>query len=145
MQIFFYRLRTKSLVEKLSGPLLQPEVRALQVAFLIHAAYSSSSHASHIVIPLLSTGSRSSYCSKLVYMLKILFDRDTNKCFDKDITKYLDKYHNKSINKYKAKIINKHENKSIHKYNTKYIKKCILQPLPQVQPWHHSHAILALP
>ena len=56
-----------------------------------------------------------------------------------------DKYHNKRINKYKAKLINKHENKRINKYKTKYIKKYILQPLPQVQPLHHSHAILALP
>ena len=31
-------------------------------------------------------------------MLKLLFDRDTNKCFDKDITEYLDKYYNKHIN-----------------------------------------------
>ena len=79
--------------------------------------------------------------SKLVYMLKMLFDRDTNKCFDKDITKYLDKYHNKRINKYKDKLINKHENKRIDKYKTKYI----LQPLLQAQPLHHSHAILAQP
>ena len=74
-------------------------------------------------------------------MLKMLFDSDTNKCFDKDITKYLDKYHNKRIYKYKAKLINKHENKRIDKYKTKYIR----QPLPQVQPLHYSHAILALP
>ena len=78
-------------------------------------------------------------------MIKILFDKDTNKCFDKDITKYLDKYHNKRIYKYKAKLINKHENKRIDKYKTKYIKKYILQPLPQAQPLHQSHAIVTLP
>ena len=75
----------------------------------------------------------------------MLCDRDTNKRFDKDITKYLDKYHNKRIIKYKDKLINKHENKRIDKYKTKYIKKYILQPLPQMQPSHHSHAIIALP
>ena len=78
-------------------------------------------------------------------MLKILFDRDTNKCFDKYITEYVDKYHNKRIYKYRAKLINKHENKCIDQYKTKYIKKYILQSLPQVQPLHHSHTILALP
>ena len=105
---------------------MQPEVRAVQVAILIHAAYSRSSHASHRIILQLSTGSRSSFRSRLLYMLKMLFDRDTNKSFDKDITVYLDKYHNKHINKYKAKLINKHENKRIDKYKTKYIKKYIL-------------------
>ena len=33
----------------------------------------------------------------------------------------------------------------IDKFETKYIKKYILQPLPQVQPSHHSHAIITLP
>ena len=44
------------------------------------------------------------FAQRFVYMLKFLFDSDTNKCFkfNKDITEYLDKYHNKSINKYKA-------------------------------------------
>ena len=115
-RLFFDLLRAKSLVEKLSGPLLQPEVRAVHLAILIHAAYSCSSHSFHRIIPPLSTVSRSAFRSRLVYMLKILFDRDTNKCFDKDMTEYLDKYHNKSINKYKAKLINKHENKRIQKY-----------------------------
>ena len=75
----------------------------------------------------------------------MLCDRDTDKCFDTDITEYLDKYHKKRINKYRAKLINKHKNKRINKYKTKYIKKYILQPLPQVQPSHHSHAIVTLP
>ena len=35
---------------------------------------------------------RFSFCSRRFYKLKILLDRDTNKCFDKDLTKYLDKY-----------------------------------------------------
>ena len=95
------------------------------MAILIHAAYSCSSHAFHRIIPL-STVSLSAFRSRLVYMFKMLFDRDTNKCFDKDITEYLDKYHNKSINKYKAKLINKHETKRIYKYKTKYIKNYIL-------------------
>ena len=64
---------------------------------------------------LLSRLSRSSYRSRLVYMLKSLFDRDTNKCLDKDIIKYLDKYHNKRIIKYKAELINKNEKKRINK------------------------------
>ena len=91
---------------------MQPEVRGVQVVILIHAAYSRSSHACHRIIPPLSTGSRSSFRSRLVCMIKImmLFDRNTNKSFNKDITKYLDKYHNKSINKYTAKLINVHEN-----------------------------------
>ena len=84
-------------------------------------------------------------------MLNILFNRDTNKCFDKDITKYLYnlqyKYHNKHINKYKTKLINKHEKQAqnLDKYKTKYIKKYILQPLPQVQPLHHSRTDPTLP
>ena len=61
------------------------------------------------------------------------------------VPQYLDKYHNKRIDKCKAKLINNHENQRIDKYKNKYIKKYILQPLPQVQPLHHSHAILALP
>ena len=80
---FFYRLRTKSLVEKMRGPLLQPEVRAVQVAILIHTAYSHSPHTCHRIIPPLSTASRSYFRSTLVtplvYMLRMLFDRDTNK------------------------------------------------------------------
>ena len=75
----------------------------------------------------------------------MLCDRDISKCFDKDITEYLDKYHNERINKYKDKLIYKHENKRIDKYKTKYIKKYILQPLPQVQPSHHSHSSNAAP
>ena len=70
----------------------------------------------------------------------MLCDRDISKCFHKDITEYLDKYHNKHINTYKDKLIYKHENKRIDKYKTKYIKKYILQPLPLVQPSHHSHS-----
>ena len=70
-------------------------------------------------------------------MLKFLSDRDTNKVPGQ--------VPHQCINKYKAKLINKHENKRIDKYKTKYIKKYILQPLPQVQPLHPSHAILALP
>ena len=61
------------------------------------------------------------------------------------MTEYLDKYYTKRINRYKARLINKHENNRIDNYKTKYIKKYILQLLPQVQPLHHSHAILALP
>ena len=105
---------------------MQPEVCAVQVAILIHEAYARSSHSCHCIILPLSTGSHSSFSARLVYMLKMLFDRDTNKCFNKDITQYLAKYHNKQINKYKAKLINKHKNKHIDKYKTKY-----LQPLPQ--------------
>ena len=75
----------------------------------------------------------------------MLCDRDISKCFDKDITEYLDKYHNERNNKYKDKLIYKHENKRIDKYKTKYIKKYILQPLPQVQPSHHSHSSNAAP
>ena len=71
----------------------------------------------------------------------MLCDRDISKCFDKDITEYLDKYHNERINKYKDKLIYKHENKRIDKYKTKYIP----QPLPQVQPSHHSHSSNAAP
>ena len=41
-QLYFYCLRTKSLVEKLRGALLQPVVRTVQVAILIRAAYSRS-------------------------------------------------------------------------------------------------------
>ena len=56
--IFWLGLRTKSLDKKLSRPLLQPEVRAVQVAILIYATYSRSSHACHLIILQLSTGSR---------------------------------------------------------------------------------------
>ena len=59
------------------------------------------------------------------------------------MTEYLDKYYTKRIIRYKARLINKHENNRIDNYKTKYIKKYILQLLPQVQPLHHSHAILA--
>ena len=48
---------------------------------------------------------KASFRSSRVFSLKMLCDRDTNKCFDKDITEYLDKYHNKRINKYKDKLI----------------------------------------
>ena len=64
---------------------MQPEVRAVQVTILIHAAHSHSSHASHAcpyITLQLFTGSCSSFSSRLFYRLKILFDRDTNKCFD---------------------------------------------------------------
>ena len=88
---------------------------------------------------------KASFSSSLFYRLKKLCNRDTTKCLCKDITKYLDKYHNKCINKYKDKLINKHKNKLIDKYKTKYFKKFILQPFPQVQPSHHSHAIVTLP
>ena len=67
----------------------------------------------------LSTGSHSSFCSRLVHMLKMLLERDTNKYSDKDITEYLGKCQNKSINKYEDKLINKHENKHINNYKTK--------------------------
>ena len=60
IDIIFARLSTKSLVENLRGPLLQPEVRAVQVTVLIHAAQSCSSHAYYYITPPLSTGSRSS-------------------------------------------------------------------------------------
>ena len=81
---------------------MQPEVRAVQVAIIIYAAYSRSSHACqcyHYIKSLLSTGSRSSCCSRGVYWLKMLLDRDTNNCFDKDITTYLGMYQNKRIYK----------------------------------------------
>ena len=42
IDIIFARLSTKFFVEKLRGPLLQPEVRAVQVKVLIHAAQSCS-------------------------------------------------------------------------------------------------------
>ena len=147
IDLIFARLSTKSFVEKLRGPLLQPEVRAVQVIILIHAAHSCSSHACYFLTPQHSTDSGSSFCSRLLYQLKILFNRDINKCFDKDIAEHLDKYNNKRIitSKYKAKLIKKHENKRIDKYKTKYIKQYILQPLPQVQPSHHSHAIVTPP
>ena len=48
-------------------------------------------------------------------MLKMLLDRDTDKCYDKDIIEYLVKFQNKLINKYKDKLINKHKNKLIYK------------------------------
>ena len=60
IEIIFARLSTKSFVE-LRGPLWQPEVRALQVTVLIHAAQSCSSHAYYYITPTLSTGSRSSF------------------------------------------------------------------------------------
>ena len=48
----FYHLSTKFLVENLRGPLLQPDVRAVQVTILIHAAHSvrdiTHSHIQHI-------------------------------------------------------------------------------------------------
>ena len=90
-----------------------PEVCAVQVAILIHAVYSRSSHACHSIKPPLSTGPHSSFRSRLVYMLKMLLNKDTKKYLDKDKTDYLDKYQNKCINKYKDKLINKHENKHI--------------------------------
>ena len=69
---------------------------------------------------------KASFRSSRFYRLKMLCDRDTNKCFDKDITKYLDKNHNKCFYldknhniKYKDKLINKHENKRIDKHKTK--------------------------
>ena len=101
IDIIFARLSTKFFVEKLRGPLLQPEVRAVQVTILIHAAHSCSFHACYYMTLPLSTGSRSSFRSRRFYRPKIFFDRDTNKCFDKDRTEYLDKYHNKHINNYK--------------------------------------------
>ena len=42
IDIIFARLSTKFFVEKLRGPLLQPEVRAVQVKVLIYAAQSCS-------------------------------------------------------------------------------------------------------
>ena len=134
---YFDRLRTKSFVKNLGGqPLLQPEdcdVKWPRRIFTLLSCPHSNKLPSH-----------SSFRSRMFYMLnKMLLDRDTNKCFDKDITEYLDKYQNKHINKYKDKLINlnKHENST----KTRYFKKYILQPLPQVQPSHHSHAILTLP
>ena len=79
----------------------------------------------------------------------MLFNRDTNKGLDTDITEFRDRYHNKHINKYKTKLINKHENKRIDKYKTKSLSKSRLRSksftLPQVQPSHHSYAIVTLP
>ena len=74
------------------------EVRAIQEVILIHAAYSRSSHARHwITLPspqvqapqILDFAHRR---SRLFYRLKMLSNRNTNKCFDEDIRKYLDKY-----------------------------------------------------
>ena len=49
------------------------------------------------------TGSRRSNCFPFhpgnFYTLKMLLDRNTNKCFYKDTAKHLDKYQNNCINK----------------------------------------------
>ena len=83
-------MRTKYLVEKLSRPVCRLRFTLFKWPF----SYTLHIHA-HLV-PVTALYRRfPQFHSKLVYMLKMLFDRDTNKCFDKDITKYLDKYHNK--------------------------------------------------
>ena len=55
IDLIFARLSTKSFVEKSRGPLLQPEVHAVQMTILNHAAHSRSSHAGHYITPQLFT------------------------------------------------------------------------------------------
>ena len=153
IDLIFARLSTKFFVEKSRGPLLQPEVRAVQVTILIHAAHSRSSHARHYITPQLSTGSRSPFRLRQFYRLKMLFDSDTTKCFNKDITEYLDKYQNKSINKYKAKLTNKHENMRIDKHNTRTSRssyfnrylRCSPTTTPTPSSWCPNTASTPLP
>ena len=64
---------------------------------------------------------------RLFYKLKMLHDRDTNKCLN--IIEDLDKCQKKPINKYKDKLIDKHENTG------KHIEKCKNQMHQQVHPW----------
>ena len=74
------------------GPLLQPEVSAVQVTIFINTAYSHCLSLDFAV----SSSSKFSSSSRLSYRLKMMLNRNTNKCCNMGTTKYLDKCQNKN-------------------------------------------------
>ena len=130
-----------------------PEVRDVQVAILIHAVYSRSSHACHLITLQLPTGSlaHSSFRSRLFYLLKCCSTGTQTNASTRTqpSIEYLDKCQNSLTSPSKSTKTNSSTSTKTSSASLstkpKYIKKYILQQLPQVQPLHHSHAILTRP